>query len=98
MLTDEEKRKIRARVSEASGEWHFDLMMFANEIERAVLGKVAGKQEPAQAAAIPEGYDVQIDNDGSVHVMCHKSKTATEVDDSVLIMYFYDLLSASPKP
>lgn len=39
LLTDEEKRAIRAKVKEASGEWHFDLMMFANEIERAVLAK-----------------------------------------------------------
>lgn len=45
MLTDEEKRAIRAKVKEASGEWHFDLMIFANEIEKAVLAK-AGEQKP----------------------------------------------------
>ncbi len=41
LLTDEEKRAIRAKVKEASGEWHFDLMMFANEIERAVLANAS---------------------------------------------------------
>lgn len=46
MLTDEEKRAIRAKVKEASGEWHFDLMMYANEIERAVLAKAIPKQGP----------------------------------------------------
>lgn len=54
ILTDSEKREIRAKVKEASGEWHFDLMMFANEIERAVLAK-AGEQE--SVAIIRKGGD-----------------------------------------
>lgn len=68
-----------------------DFVVHVNERSRDV------KPEP-QAAAIPEGYEVQIDSDGSVHVICHGSKTAVQVECSLLIRYFTDLLSAAPKP
>ena len=55
MLTDEEKRAIRAKVSDASGEWHFDLMMYANEIERAALAK-SGEQNYKQDIVVGEVY------------------------------------------
>ena len=48
--------------------------------------------------SIPDGYEVHIDSDGSVHVLCHDAKAAVEVEDPTLIRYFTDLLSASPTP
>jgi len=48
MLTDEEIREIREQASKASGDWHFDTLLYARAIERAVLAKAIPipKQEP----------------------------------------------------
>lgn len=47
-LTDEEIRDIRDQTSKQSGDWHFDTLLYARAIERAVIAKAMPipKQEP----------------------------------------------------
>lgn len=57
MLTEQKIQEIRKKVSDESGQWHFDTLLFAREIEKAVIDDNA-QQSPA--VEVPDDVKSQI--------------------------------------
>lgn len=97
-----EIEQIRIRMGEMAAEierLHEQLVQTSadrNLLQGALDDLDAAQQSPA--VAVPEGYEIKIDEDGLVQILDHVSKTSELIRQPIAIRYFTDLLSASPKP
>lgn len=62
MLSDDEIRVIKEKVSKESGDWHFDTLLYARAIESAVIDKLSNNPQFKLKVAWDNWYNRNTDD------------------------------------